>query len=352
MRAIDQQRWYSNWGPLSQRLEERFAGHFGLGERSCIPASSGTDALVGALIAAAGRGRSDKPYCFMPSYTFVATAAAALNAGYEPYFVDVDEETFALSPQAFMQHPEILRAGAIMVVAPYGRAVDVGAWAEVSERTGVPVVIDAAAGFDAIASGYMKPVGRVPVVASFHATKVFGIGEGGAILCGNGDLAERCRRALNFGFLGDRIATITGINGKMSEYQAAVALAEFDAWPQKKNAFLRVARRYLDAASRHGLTDRLVAEDAWASSYVLYRAPTMTEGGLVTRKLGEAKIDHRLWYGAGLHRQHAYANFSADPLPVTESLAPRLIGLPMSIDIGDQDIERVVATLASARSSS
>ncbi len=347
LKSVDKRRWYSNWGELNRALETGLCGHFQLPERGCVTANNGTDAITAALIAVAGRATAARPYCLMPSYTFVATAVAALNAGYTPYFVDMNPDTLALDPASVISHPALKQAGAILVVAPYGKPVDAQSWGQVQKETGVPVVIDAAAGFDAIASRRLRVTTEIPIAVSFHATKVFGTGEGGAILCEDEQLVERCRRVLNFGMLGDRRSIIAGINGKMSEYHAAVGLAELRNWPKKRASFVRVADAYWRAAVGNGLEDKILAARKWASSYVLYVAATAAAASAAIEKLSAAGIDHRYWYGRGLHKEPGYADFPAGDLPVTDNLSERLIGLPVSIDLADSAINRVIDVLAS-----
>lgn len=344
--GIDRRRWYTNFGEATFQLSARLAAHFGLEQAQCVPASSGTDALTGALIAVAGRATAERPYCLMPSYTFVGTAAAALNAGYKPYFVDIDAGSWVLDPDRLAGHPMLPRAGAIIAVAPYGRPVVQAGWERLAATTGVPVIIDAAAGFDAIAADPAATLGQVPVMLSLHATKVFGIGEGGLVLCRDGELVRRCTRALNFGFLGDREARVAGFNGKLSEYHAAVGLAALDAWPETRAGFLAVAASYRRAAQRRDLGDSILAETAWASGYVLYVAASADAAAIAMRRLGDAEIDARLWYGPGCHRQPAYLESARDELPVTEALAPRVIGLPVAVDLAEEVIEDTVAVLA------
>ncbi len=346
LKSIDRRRWYSNWGELNTTLESRLSAEFGLVEYGCVTTSNATDAITAALIAVAGRGSSDRPYCLMPSYTFVATASAALNAGYTPYFVDIEPNGFATKPAALMEHPAMQRAGAIVAVAPYGRPIDATAWQNLAQQTGVPLVIDAAAGFDAFASGTATVARNIPVVLSFHATKVFGVGEGGAILCGDLELSKTCRRVLNFGLLGSRDARVAGINGKMSEYHAAVGLAELDEWPSKRSAFLRVAQTYRRAAERYGLRDSILAETEWASSYVLYLAGSPDVARSAAGRLQAAGLGYRWWYGQGVHREPGYAHLPADPLPVTEDVAPRLIGLPIWVDLDDATVTSVLRALS------
>jgi dTDP-4-amino-4,6-dideoxygalactose transaminase len=284
----------------------------------------------------------------MPSYTFVATAAAALNAGYQPYFLDIDPDSLAVRPERLFDHPMLPRAGAVIVVGPYGQPVRHGDWQNFARLSGISVVIDAAAGFDAIAAAPEETLGDLPVMLSLHATKAFGVGEGGLILCRDAELILRCGRALNFGFLDSREALVAGFNGKMSEYHAAVGLAALDAWPQTRAGFLATAQAYRRAAQRSGLGDRITAETTWASNYVLYRAETASAAAAAQTSLAQANIDFRLWYGVGCHAHPAYAEFPRDPLPFTEEIAPRIIGLPVAVDLGEAAIEDTVAALAGA----
>jgi dTDP-4-amino-4,6-dideoxygalactose transaminase len=346
LEEIDRRRWYTNFGTGAFKLAARLATHFGLENSQCVTASSGTDALTAALIAVAGRAQAQRPFCLMPSYTFVGTAAAALNAGYQPYFVDIDADSLAVSPEQLVCHPMLRECGAIIVVAPYGRQIVKHKWEEWSVASGVPVIIDAAAGFDSINADPKATLGNLPVMVSLHATKVFGVGEGGIILCRDAELVQRCGRAMNFGFLGSREAFLAGFNGKMSEYHAAVGLAALDAWPRTRAGFLATAEAYRRAAQRSGLGEKVIAEAAWASSYVLYRAETATAAAAAERSLAKARIDFRLWYGIGCHRHPAYAGFPRDPLPVTEDVSPRVIGLPVSVDLSEEAVDKVITILA------
>jgi dTDP-4-amino-4,6-dideoxygalactose transaminase len=343
---IDRRRWYTNFGEATFRLAARLAAHFGLENAQCVTAGSGTAALTAALIAVAGRVRADRPYCLMPSYTFVGTPAAALNAGYEPYFVDIDPQSLSIEPERLLGHPILRQTGVVIVVGRYGRPVAQSGWERFSLVSGVPVVIDAAAGFDAVSVNPAETLGSLPVMLSLHATKVFGVGEGGLILCRDAELVRRCRRALNFGFLDCREATVSGFNGKMSEYHAAVGLASLDSWPSTRAGFLAAAETYRQAANLAGLGEKIIAETAWASSYVLYRAATAADAATAEKLLSEAGIDFRLWYGRGCHRQPAYAEFSRDPLPATEEVSPRVIGLPVAVDLAEEAIKDTIAVLA------
>ena len=244
LRRIDATRVYSNWGPLASEFESRLADHFRLPAGGTVSASSGTAALVGAILASAGRASEERPLALVPAFTFVATAAAVEQCGYRPYLVDIEAGSWMLDPERMGSHPELGRVGLVVPVAPFGRPVPQAQWRIFREMTGIPVVIDGAASFDRAAEAPDRALGEIPVAISFHATKSFATGEGGCVAATDTDLILRIGQALNFGFQMTRESRSAAINGKMSEYHAAVGLAELDGWPEKRLALEAVADNY------------------------------------------------------------------------------------------------------------
>ena len=149
LREIDGSRWYSNFGPLSRRFERALAQHFGVSPGTVLTVANATLGLSLALADAAD-GRAG--LCMVPAWTHAASAAAIVNAGLTPWFVDVDPGSWQLLPSAartlLAQSPDQLRA--ILAVSPFGAAVDVEAWDALAAETGIPVVLDAAAAFDTV----------------------------------------------------------------------------------------------------------------------------------------------------------------------------------------------------------
>lgn len=344
LEAIDTTRIYSNYGPLHDRLLARLAVHLEVAERHLALASSGTSALTALILAVTGGRDTRRSLCIMPSYTFVATAAAARNAGLTPFFADIDGDSWALDPAAVEVLPQMQEAALVITVAPYGRMPDVAAWQSFSVRTGVPVIIDAAACFDAIDAPVIA-AGLVPAVLSLHATKTFSTAEGGLIV-GPEEVIHRAGVALNFGFDNSRDSTMASLNGKISEYHAAVGLADLDQWQVKRRGFITVARQYHVHASQHRLGGRIIADAVAASPYAIFSAADGDEANAIRQELDRREIGHRLWYGLGLHRQLAFNGCRSSSLKETDQLAPRLIGLPMAADLDEGSVTRIVAAIA------
>ena len=343
LRRLDVTRRYANRGELVQLLEGRLSKLFAP-SAAMVSAASGTAALAGAILAVAGRAAPDRPLCLCPAYTFTATALAAEQCGYQVHFTDINKDTWAVEPAALARHPALDRAGIVLVTAPYGRRFSQAAWQSFHEQSRVPVVIDAAACVEALADGSDDLIGPIPIVLSLHATKAFAVGEGGAVVCADPAVTRATAAALNFGFSGVRETSGPGLNGKMSEYHAAVGLAELDGWTAKRRALRRVADRYRQAASATGV--RLYAAPDLSACYVLFEAATESQSQAARAALHRAGIDHRRWYGVGLHREPHFQANPRDALPTVEAVAPRLIGLPVAPDLDDTVIARIVSVLA------
>jgi dTDP-4-amino-4,6-dideoxygalactose transaminase len=188
LRRIDQSRVYSNFGPLALELSQRLGARFGLPAERVITAASGTAALTGAILGAVGRAERVRPIALIPSFTFVATAAAVQACGYEIRFADIDENSFLLEPAQALAHPALDRVGLVIPVGAFGRAVPQSGWRRFRDDTGIGVVIDGAACFESVSAAPGSLLGEIPVALSFHATKSFGSGEGGCVITGGMDI--------------------------------------------------------------------------------------------------------------------------------------------------------------------
>lgn len=346
LRQIDANRVYTNHGPLTCELQDRLSDHFRLPLGGVACTNSGTSAIFCAIIAAAGLASDSRPWALVPGLTFSATAAAVEHAGYRPYLVDVDPDTWMLDPEHIAGHPMLDRVGLVVPVAPFGRPVPVRPWQDFRARTRVPVVIDAAASFQNIADAPGAHLGDLPVCISFHATKSFGTGEGGCVAATDPDLIVKVMQALNFGFLDRRESSSPGTNGKMSEYHAAVGLAELEGWADKRQAFDRVAETYRHMLAGRGHSGRFIGAPDIGCNYALFPCRTADEVGAVHDSLRRGSIDFRHWYGAGLQGQSYYARCRQDRLDVTQALASTLVGIPMAPDLSPSAVARVCDALA------
>jgi dTDP-4-amino-4,6-dideoxygalactose transaminase len=337
LQEIDEARWYSNFGPLLTRLEQRLADRF-TSPTQIVTVTNATQALTLALQA---MDLAPGGYVAMPAWTFVATAHAVTQAGLNPWFVDVDAATWMLDPAAVEELALNLNIeiAAVIPVCAFGAMPDLDAWIAFRERTGVPVLVDAAAAFDTLHDA------RLPAVVSLHATKVLGLGEGGFLATEDAALAHRVRLMTTFGFHGSRDSQIAATNAKLSEYAAAVGHAALDGWPGDRLRFLRTAQML-----RIALIGRpeVKFQDGWGADWVTSVCTVRLPRGSATAvaaSLREDGIDTRQWWGEGCHTSTAFLECRREPLPVTDQLAGSTLGLPFSVDMNADEIGRVAAAL-------
>lgn len=347
LREVDAARHYTNRGALVRKLEGRLADALGLKPTALRTASNGTSAIEIAVLAAAGPARPDRPLALVPSYTFAATGLAVERLGYQVVCTDVDPVTWAMDLTAAARHPLLDRVGVIVPVAPYGRVPDLAGAEALHRATGIPVVIDAAASFERLWERPGTVSATVPLTVSFHATKTFSTGEGGAVIWDNPAGQDRVVQAANFGFNFSRKSDVAGTNAKMSEYHAAVGLAMLDGFHARLADYRATVAEWTQAAA--GLPGRLVLPPDLASVYILWQAPDAATMDRAQDALSAAGIDSRRWYERGLHSQpHFRGPEGQVALPVTEDLGARLLGLPMAHDMPRGQMDWVARVMAGA----
>jgi dTDP-4-amino-4,6-dideoxygalactose transaminase len=131
----------------------------------------------------------------------------------------------------------------------------------------------------------------------------------------------------------------------MSEYHAAVGLAELDEWTTKLEALEAVADLYRRVVGGKGLADRLVTQPDIGASYVLLQSPDAASRRAIESRLDAVGVEHRLWYGEGLHRNEYFSALPRDGLPVTERLGATVLGLPLAPDLDEEAVARVAGAL-------
>jgi dTDP-4-amino-4,6-dideoxygalactose transaminase len=217
-------------GPEVEAFEEEFARY--LGVRHCVGVANGTDALTIAL-RVLGVGADDE--VVMPSFTFYATAEAALVLGARPVFCDIDLDTFCVTPDT-VKAALTPRTKAIVPVDLFGNVAPIPALREL----GVPVVEDAAQAAGAAFGGTRAgALGDIATFSFFPSKNLPCLGDGGAIATDDDQLAEHAR-ILRFHGSKDKVTfTDVGYNSRLDELQAAalrVLLPELDGWTERRRA--------------------------------------------------------------------------------------------------------------------
>ncbi|MDO8070757.1 DegT/DnrJ/EryC1/StrS family aminotransferase [Janthinobacterium sp. SUN176] len=230
----------TNGGPFHQQLEQALCDYLGV-KHICL-FTNGTLALITALQALRITGE-----VITTPYSFVATAHSLLWNGIKPIFVDIDPLSLNMDP-ARIEAAITPHTTAIMPVHCYGRPCDVERIEKIADNYGLKVIYDAAHAFGVRHKGSsVLNCGDLSVL-SFHATKIFNTFEGGAIVCPDAKTKQRIDHLKNFGFVDEVTVVAPGINGKMSEINAAFGLLQL-----KGIDAARLQRRAIDGRYRERL---------------------------------------------------------------------------------------------------
>jgi dTDP-4-amino-4,6-dideoxygalactose transaminase len=334
-------RWLSNDGPLLHEFEEKIKAM--LGVEHAVVVNNATIGIELALRACCGVGE-----IIVPSYTFVATAHAALWCGYTPVFADVDPVTHHLTVES-VKKCITSKTVAIMPVHLWGACVAAPELEALAAEHGLALLFDAAHAYSTQTAGRKVGNWGAAEVFSFHATKFVNSGEGGAITTNDADLAQRMRLMRNFGFMGyDNVVTL-GTNAKMNEFSAAMGLTCLEALPgiiSRNHANWLAYRNALE--SLPGLSFYLYDPSTSPNyQYVILQVDEalcpLTRDEIVA-VLHEENVFARKYFYPGVHRMEPYR--SRDPqagerLPNTELLTRSIFALPTGTAVNEADISKI-----------
>ncbi|NMC73724.1 MAG: aminotransferase class I/II-fold pyridoxal phosphate-dependent enzyme [Geobacteraceae bacterium] len=346
---IDASRLYSNYGPLNSLFERRVLEEYFRSEGDLTTVNNAT---IGLMLAISQTKRRGGRYALMPSFTFPATPLAAMWCGLEPYFIDIRADDWCMDESVLTETLDRLgsQAACVVAYATFGTCMDLSLY-ESLHRTGMPVIIDAASSFGASSDGGMFGCGfSGPVVYSLHATKTFGIGEGGMVYSSDRDLIRNLRQAGNFGFSADRVSVTLGLNGKLSEYAAAIALATLDVFQEKMQTRLQISRWYVDAMTQKGLFDANWVEQKTLGTVPRqvnsFLCPPNRTNNVLIDLLREKGIEARSYFFPACHQQKTFEMFQHSGLETTEGISARVINLPTWEEMSKDDVWAVIDALA------
>ena len=329
-------------GRLVRLLEEQVAER--LGVPHVVAVSSCTAGLMLTIQALCPEGP-----VLLPSFTFSASGHAVVWNGNPPAFAECDPRTLQL---------DLADAGArlddvsgILATHVFGAPCRPSEVEELARSRDLPLVFDAAHALGATHGD--RPVGGFgdAEVFSLTPTKTVVAGEGGLVATGRDDLAERLRVGRDYGNPGDYDTRFVGLNARMSEFHAAMALESLALLDEQLGLRAALAVRYCEGlAAVPGVAVQHVA-DGDTSTYKDFsiildpRAFGLSRDPLVAALAADG-VDTRNYFDPPVHRQQAYAGGPPVDLPVTDDVASRVTSLPMFARLGLGDVDRVVECLA------
>jgi dTDP-4-amino-4,6-dideoxygalactose transaminase len=322
---------------LVARLEAAAAER--LRVKHCVAVSSCTSGLMLVLHALGLQGE-----VILPSFTFFATGHAVLWNGLKPVFANSDTDTWNISP-ADVEKRITDATSAILAVHLYGNPCDVTALEALARRHNLKLVFDAAHAFGAEYRGI--PIGSFgdAEVFSLSPTKLLVAGEGGLVTTNDAKLAAAVRAMRNYGDVGAYNPKWLGINARMTEFNAALALSGLplvDAKVRRRNAIAGMYTELLSSLSGIRFQQVHTADTHTYKDYSIHLSPTV---GLNRERLAEAlhaeNVPTKKYFYPPLHQQFLYSRFynrDADDLIPTEYIADGILSLPIYESLPDETV--------------
>ena len=330
-RAWDKE-WITNNGELVQELEARLLEYLQLPFMSYV--TNGTIALQLAIKALGLKGE-----IITTPFSYVATTSSIVWEGCRPVFVDIDSETFNIDPNK-IEEAITSKTSAILATHVYGNPCDIDAIHKIAKKHNLKVIYDAAHAFGTRYKGKSVFAFGDVSTCSFHATKLFHTVEGGAIFCNEEKLWKRVRYMRNFGHDGPENFNGVGINGKNSEFHAAMGLANLkyiDAIQSKRKEQWLNYKARLDSKSLQLL--KIQPECSFNFAYF----PVVFENEECLLMVEKVLKSHGIYprrYFYPLLSSLEYID-SRSKLEIANRLAPRVLCLPLYHNIDLNEIRLV-----------
>lgn len=335
----------TNGGPFHQQLEQALCEHLGVEHISLF--TNGTIALVTALQAMRVTGE-----VITTPYSFVATSHSLLWNGIKPVFVDIDPNTLNLDP-AKIEAAITPQTTAIMPVHCYGHPCDVEAIQKIADNYNLKVIYDAAHAFGVQdAGGSILRHGDLSVL-SFHATKVFNTFEGGAIVCPDAKTKLRIDQLKNFGFVDEVTVVAPGINGKMSEFNAALGMLQLKHIEQALEKRKTIDATYRDLLKNVNGVRCLVDSGEKVANYSYF--PILIESDYpmsrdeLYQRLKDQGIHARRYFYPLISEFPMYRGLHSaqrDNLPVASDVAQKVMCLPIYPSLSHEEQLRISAVIS------
>jgi UDP-2-acetamido-2-deoxy-ribo-hexuluronate aminotransferase len=337
-------------GPEVKELEEALCAY--TGARHCITCASGTEALLMGMMALGIRPGDE---VITTPFTFAATAEMIVLLGATPVFVDIEPDTCLLDAR-LIEAKITPRTRAIMPVSLYGQVCDMDAINAIAQRHGnIPVIEDAAQSFGATysgASGVARKSCNLSTLGctSFFPSKPLGCyGDGGAIFTDDDALAQALREIRVHGQSKRYVHTRVGVGGRMDTLQCAVVLGKLQRFEWEIERRLALGARYAQLIAASGAPVQLLAvrpdrDCVWAQYTVM-----VDNREALQARLLEQGIPTAVHYPIPMNHQPAYQHLCCpDCTPHSLTAGQRVMSLPMSADLSEEAMVRVVDGLAVA----
>jgi perosamine synthetase len=330
-------------GPVVTKFEEAYAKF--VKAKHAIAVNSGTAALHLALL---GAGVKLGDEVILPSFTFVATAEIVVMAGAKPVFVDIDPDTYDISPKK-IERAVTKRTRAIIPVDLYGLPADMQPIREIADKHGLAVVEDSCQAHGATYKG--KPVGALANAAcwSFYVSKNMTTGEGGMVTTDSDELAENMRVIRSHGEKEKYKSSMLGHNYRMPEIEAAIGFEQLKKLPGFLARRRRNAKRLTSILGKTSKLQLPIEPEGCRHSWYLYtvriKGASAEKRDKIAGELREKGVGAGVYYVNPIHLMPYYLRFGKHGLLETEKASKQVLSLPVHPGVTPKQVDFIGDTV-------
>lgn len=323
--------WITNRGPLVKELEQKIKDKFDISH--VIATTNGTLPLQIAIKALELKGE-----IITTPFSYIATASSIAWESCTPIFADIEADSFNIDPKE-IEANITEKTTAIIATHVFGNPCNLEAIQSIAEKHNLKIIYDAAHAFGVSYKGTsIFEFGDVST-CSFHATKIFHTGEGGALFAKDTTLNDSLYRHHNFGHDGPENFQGMGINAKMSELQAAMGLTIFPYFDDIMARRELLYKQYLNKLDTGNFQFQKIIDD---SIYNYAYFPLVFESESQLTKIMEALNNHQIFPRRYFHPSlNTVKYLKGKPMKVSESLSKRILCLPLYYDLTENDVNRI-----------
>lgn len=325
-------------GPEVYELEEKLADYVGV--KHCVGVSSGTDALLIAMMALGIKAGDE---VITTPFTFIATGETIVLIGAKPVYVDINPKTYNIDPNK-IEAAITPKTKAIMPVSLYGQCANMDAINAIADKYNLPVIEDAAQSFGATYKGKNScTLSTIGCTSFFPSKPLGGYGDSGACFTDDDDLAKVMREIRVHGqdrrYHHQRI----GLNGRMDTLQAAILLAKLEIFPNEVKQRSKIGRRYTDLLNEAGITTTPYIEPHNTSVYAQYTIQVDNREQVLEKIKGTGMLA-TVHYPVLLNQQPSLA--TDDELIVSEKAASKVMSIPMHPYLTTKEQDRLIIVIS------
>ena len=336
-------------GPEVNKLEKLLADYVGV--KHCIALSSGTDALLVALMAI---GVKENDEVITTPFSFISTAETIAQLNAIPVFVDINPLTYNLEPKN-IEAAITSKTKAILPVSLYGQPADFQKINAIAEKYNLSVIEDGAQSFGSMQKSKKSCSLSLIGTTSFFPSKPLGCyGDGGACFTDDDLLASKIRSISCHGQIARYNHKYIGINGRIDTLQAAILIEKMKLFPLEVKKRMSIANRYTNELNRIGINETPFIEEGNTSVFAQYTIKLDNRDN-AQRLLNDSNIPTSIHYPTPLHKQLAILDYLdghslAKDLTVSENLSNKVISLPMHPWLKIEEQDKVIEALAKINS--